>query len=80
MGLHADQSYAAPPWLATPLAVNVAWVVLPWIRPQVNWNRALDPAVVAAADDVFLQRLGYLGGNQEELAVAFRRRGEEVAS
>ena len=61
-------------------AALFGYYVLPWIRPQVNWNRALDPDVVATADDLFLQRLGYLGGNQEELAVAFRLRGEEVAS
>lgn len=27
MGLHADQGYAVPPWPATPLAVNVGWVL-----------------------------------------------------
>ena len=50
--------------------------MLRWIRPQVNWNRALYPDVVNAADERFLQRLGYYGGNQEELAERFRNHDE----
>lgn len=55
-------------------AAMFGYYVLPWIRPQVNWNRALDPAVVAASSEELLRKLGYLGGNQEELAAAFRLR------
>ena len=57
-------------------AALFGYYVLPWIRPQVNWNRALDPDVADLVDEEFLRRLGYLGGNQEELAVAFRRSGD----
>jgi fumagillin biosynthesis dioxygenase len=53
-------------------AALFGYYVLPWIRPQVNWNRALDPDVVDAADEQFLHRLGYYGGNQDELAATFR--------
>lgn len=61
-------------------AAMFGYYVRSWIRPQVNWNRALDPAVVATADDEFLRKLGYYGGNQDELAAAFRLRpGVEAA-
>ena len=56
-------------------AALFGYYVLPWIRPQVNWNRALDPAVADSVAEEFLRRLGWFGGNQEELAAAFRRTG-----
>jgi ectoine hydroxylase-related dioxygenase (phytanoyl-CoA dioxygenase family) len=59
-------------------AALFGYYVLPWIRPQVNWNRALDPGVVEGADEQFLHRLGYYGGNQEELAATFRGHDEAV--
>ena len=53
-------------------AALFGYYVRSWIRPQVNWNRALDPAVVAAVGDEFLRKLGYYGGSVDELAAAFR--------
>lgn len=43
------------------------YYVMPWIRPQVNWNVALDPNVAASAPDGFLDLLGMTGGNLERL-------------
>ena len=141
MALHADQGYATEPWPASPLAVNVGWLlddftaevgatqyvpgshllgrgprpgeavepvsvdapagsllvmdgrlwhrsgvntttdrhraamfgyyVRPWIRPQINWNVALDPDVAAELDDDFLDLLGYRHG-LVDLAVSRR--------
>jgi ectoine hydroxylase-related dioxygenase (phytanoyl-CoA dioxygenase family) len=43
-------------------AALFGYYVRPWIRPQVNWNAALDPAVATTLDREFLDLLGYRAG------------------
>ena len=43
-------------------AALFGYYVRSWIRPQINWNVALDPAVAAQVDDAFLDLLGYRHG------------------
>jgi ectoine hydroxylase-related dioxygenase (phytanoyl-CoA dioxygenase family) len=43
-------------------ATLFGYYVRSWIRPQINWNVALDPAVAAQVDDSFLDLLGYRHG------------------
>ena len=46
-------------------AALFGYYVLRWIRPQINWNAALWPEIVAALDADFLHLLGYYSGNVE---------------
>jgi ectoine hydroxylase-related dioxygenase (phytanoyl-CoA dioxygenase family) len=43
------------------------YYAMPWLRPQVNWNNAIDPDVAATAPPAFLEALGILDGNRERL-------------
>jgi hypothetical protein len=43
------------------------YYAMPWLRPQVNWNIAIDPDVAATAPPAFLEALGILDGNRERL-------------
>ena len=46
-------------------AALFGYYVLRWIRPQINWNAALWPEIVAGLDADFLHLLGYYSGNVE---------------
>jgi ectoine hydroxylase-related dioxygenase (phytanoyl-CoA dioxygenase family) len=48
------------------------YYVLPWIRPQVNWNTALDSHVVGSMSDEFLDLLGYHVGLVDNRVVPAR--------
>ncbi|MGR8919211.1 MAG: phytanoyl-CoA dioxygenase family protein [Gammaproteobacteria bacterium] len=54
-------------------AALFGYYVARWLRPQVNWNVVLDPAVVATLSPAFLDRLGYYTGNVESLIPAGTR-------
>jgi ectoine hydroxylase-related dioxygenase (phytanoyl-CoA dioxygenase family) len=46
-------------------AALFGYYVTRWLRPQINWNAALWPEVVATLSPQFLDRLGYYTGNVE---------------
>lgn len=44
-------------------AALFGFYVLPWIRPQINWNIALDPELQQTVSEEFATRLGLNSGN-----------------
>lgn len=44
-------------------AALFGFYVLPWIRPQINWNVGLDPELQNTIDDAFAAQLGLTSGN-----------------
>jgi fumagillin biosynthesis dioxygenase len=48
--------------LASRRAALFGYYIRPWIRPQINWNQALDAHVAAGLDGSFLDLLGYRHG------------------
>jgi len=43
-------------------AALFGYYIRSWIRPQINWNTMLDPAVAARMSPAFLDLLGYRTG------------------